>query len=737
MKLLLSKKIITAFAIVLASLGFSNWLLLQIPKKQNVANYWVKHTNQVLTQSEKTLSIIKDAETGQRGYLLTGDKTYLEPYNQATTKIDEYVQKLQKLTADNPHQQRRITILKQQIDTKLAELKQTVELREKQGFEAASSVVLSGKGKQYMDKIRQTISEIQQEENNLLDYRTTEEEVRTQATNNTFIILIWLDIGLVCIIFYLINNDVFKRAKVELALREAKARFKNAFNNAPFPLMIHAEDGKVDKINDAWQELSGYKQAEIPTIADWAEKAYGDQKELVIAHINKLYKLNEKNYEGEYIISTSSGEKRIWDFSSAPLGITADGRKLVLSTAVDVTARVQLEDERIQLLENAEVARNKAVAANQIKDQFIAVLSHELRSPLNPILGWTNLLKSRKFDEATTNKALDTIERNVKLQIQLIDDLLDISRILQGKITLNEITVDLNFVIDAAIETVRLAAEAKSIQIQTQFNTNEALVKGDINRLQQVLVNLITNAVKFTPNKGQVKVSLSIPNPQYLIPYAQIQVCDTGKGVSPEFLPHVFEQFRQADSSTTRNFGGLGLGLAIVSHLVELHGGTVAAESKGEGQGATFTVNLPLISPAYNVPSNLQRQSVPSLEGIKILIVDDESDTRELLSFMLEQYGANVTVASSAHDALNTFQQYQPNILLSDLGMPEIDGYSLIRQIRTLRAEQGGQIPAIAITAFATDVDKHQVLAAGFNGHIAKPVAASELVALVTELVLK
>jgi signal transduction histidine kinase len=263
---------------------------------------------------------------------------------------------------------------------------------------------------------------------------------------------------------------------------------------------------------------------------------------------------------------------------------------------------------------------------------------------------------------ATVSKALNTIERNVKLQIQLIDDLLDVSRILRGKVSLNQTTVDLFSVIDGAVETVRLVAEAKSIQIKTHFNTNKAIVKGDINRLQQVIVNLLNNAVKFTPNLGRVEVSLSI-NSQAAIPYAQIQVSDTGKGISAEFLPNVFEHFRQADSSTTRNFGGLGLGLAIVKHLVELHGGTVTAESPGEGREATFTVQLPVISSPASVASNLHSQTVPNLEGIKVLIVDDESDTRELLGFLLEDCGASVKLVASAVDALSIFLEYSARVV--------------------------------------------------------------------------
>lgn len=728
MKLLLNKKIIAAFAGALTSLSFSSWFFWQIPEKQDAANFWVKHTNGVLTRLETTLSIIKDAETGQRGYLLTGDKSYLEPLNQAVSQIDKYIQQIQNLTADNANQQRRVVILKQQVNAKLSLLRQTIELRQKEGLDAALQVVLTGQGQQEMNKIRQTVAEMQKEENFLLNRRTQKLEASTKATKHAFTFLIWTDIELVCLIYYLVVNEIRKRTKIEESLRQAKTHFKNAVNNAPFPLMIHTEDGKVDKINAAWEEITGYTRAEIPTVADWTEQAFGDQKDLIQAHINQLYDLNHKIHEGEYEISTSNGDKRIWDFSSAPLGLTPDGRRMVLSTAVDVTTRVQLENSRTQLLEIAQAAQSEAETANRIKDQFIAVLSHELRSPLNPILGWTNLLKSRTFDQATVNKALNTIERNVKLQIKLIDDLLDVSRILRGKIILNETTVDLFSVIDGAVETVRLTAEAKSIDIQTHLYTNEAIVKGDINRLQQVFVNLLNNAVKFTPNKGRVDVSLSI-NSQAAIPYAQIEVSDTGKGISAEFLPYVFEQFRQADSSITKNFGGLGLGLAIVKHLVELHGGTVNAESSGEGRGATFTVQLPIISSPAAVASNLHSQSVVNLEGVKALIVDDESDTRELLGFLLEDCGASVKLVASAADALSIFLQYQPNILLSDLGMPKMDGYSLIRQIRTMSPEQEGEIPAIALTAFATDDDIQKVVAAGFNRHIAKPVETSELVA--------
>ncbi|MEH2237642.1 PAS domain S-box protein [Nostoc sp.] len=391
---------------------------------------------------------------------------------------------------------------------------------------------------------------------------------------------------------------------------------------------------------------------------------------------------------------------------------------------------------RAQLYEAEKTARAQAETANRIKDEFLAVLSHELRTPLNPILGWAKLLRTRKFDEAARIRALETIERNAKLQTQLIGDLLDVSRILQGKVRLNLYAVDLKVAIASALETVRLAAEAKSIEIQTVLSHDIGKVLGDGDRLQQVMWNLLSNAVKFTPTEGKVEVRLEQVGLD-----AQIQVIDTGKGINPEFLPYVFDYFRQADAKTTRVFGGLGLGLAIVRHLVELHGGTVQAESLGEEQGATFTVRLPLLK-----NSELRVESAEASEpelstedtllaGVQILLVDDQPDVREFFSFALEQYGATVTAVESAAQALETLAQSKPDILLSDIGMPLMDGYMLLRELRKLPPEQGGQIPAIALTAYAGEMNYNQAMAAGFQKHLPKPVDPVELATAIVNLI--
>ncbi|MBD1879142.1 AAA family ATPase [Coleofasciculus sp. FACHB-T130] len=414
-----------------------------------------------------------------------------------------------------------------------------------------------------------------------------------------------------------------------------------------------------------------------------------------------------------------------------PQELNEDDQAFILALAQQCAQAIA----RSHLYEAERTARSAAEAANRVKDEFLAVLSHELRTPLNPILGWAKLLRSRKFDAATSDRALETIERNAKLQTQLIEDLLDVSRILQGKLSLNVYPVDLVSTIEAAIETVRLAAEAKSIQIQTILEPDVGQVSGDANRLQQVVWNLLANAVKFTPAGGQVAIALEQVGSQ-----AQIRVTDTGKGIAPEFLPYVFDYFRQEDGTTTRTFGGLGLGLAIVRHLVELHGGTVSVSSPGEGQGATFLIKLPCLqndrerqSDEKDNLSVLTFDSLP-LSGLQILVVDDDADMREFLCFLLEQYGATVTSVASAVAALTTLSQSQPNVIISDIGMPEINGYMLMRQVRSLKPDQGGNIPAIALTAYAAEMDYQQAIAAGFQQHISKPVEPEALVKAIASL---
>ncbi|HEY0101070.1 MAG TPA: response regulator [Pyrinomonadaceae bacterium] len=409
----------------------------------------------------------------------------------------------------------------------------------------------------------------------------------------------------------------------------------------------------------------------------------------------------------------------------------------------EVTERKQAEEERARLLIREQAARAEAERANRTKDEFLATLSHELRTPLTAILGWTHLIRGGNLDMSMMARALETIERNARSQSQLIDDLLDVSRIITGKLALDFHPVELSAIIEATIDTVRPMAEAKSIHVKPQLKTSHCMVSGDPARLQQVVWNLFSNAVKFTPEGGHVEVGLKCDER-----HVELEVRDTGQGIAPEFLPYIFDRFRQADGTTTRKHGGLGLGLAIVRHLVELHGGAIRAVSDGDGQGATFTLSLPLASgaqasgngaPAPDAATEVEAHGSLAksavLEGLRILVVDDEADTRELVQEVLGRQGAEVQTSGSVAEALRTLAQWQPDLLVSDIGMPFEDGYELIRRVRKLYGDGArGQIPAVALTAYAGVEDSKRALAAGFQMHLAKPVDPKALISTLARL---
>jgi PAS domain S-box-containing protein len=436
-------------------------------------------------------------------------------------------------------------------------------------------------------------------------------------------------------------------------------------------------------------------------------------------------------YSGETVIRTLKG-KRLNVLLTITFPPASEYYDRVIVTLLDITDRQQAQKERERLLESEKAAREEAEAANRIKDEFMAILSHELRSPLNPILGWTQLLKTYKTDLQKLDQGLDTIDRNAKLLLELIDDLLDVAKILRGKITLNLAPVNLIKAIEGALDTVSTAAKAKSIAISTRLNP-VGKINGDFARLQQIFWNLLSNAVKFTHNGGKVEVGVDRVGDE-----AQITVSDNGKGIAPEFLPHVFEYFRQADGSVTRKHGGLGLGLAIVRHLVELHGGVIAVTSPGTDCGATFIVSLPLIttnSDSNNRDSSLELSTSRSnLAGMKILIVDDDRDNLDFLTMALECDRAFVISASSASETLSLLEEFSPDLLVSDIAMPNMDGLTLIKSIRSRSAETGGNIPAIALSAYARESDRQKAIAAGFQAHVAKPVNISFLTTTILEI---
>src|SRR5437588_3821794 len=394
----------------------------------------------------------------------------------------------------------------------------------------------------------------------------------------------------------------------------------------------------------------------------------------------------------------------------------------------EMAVRKQAEEERAQLLVREQAARAEAELANRTKDEFLATLSHELRTPLSAILGWSHLLRTNKLGEVDLARGLETIERNARVQSQLIDDLLDVSRIISGKIAIEPRAVELATVIEAAIDSVRPAFEAKEIQFEMDVESRDCIVLGDANRLQQIFWNLFSNAVKFTPQSGRIRVR--VREHDFGV---KVSVIDTGVGITPEFLPYIFDRFSQADGSTTRAHGGLGLGLAIVRHLVELHHGRVEVESEGEDRGTTFTVTLPIAATTraadneFLLAENVLPASAKIFDGVRILVVDDEADSRDLISTLLTRCGSEVRCSESAAEAIRAFAEWSPDLLLSDIGMPNEDGYSLIKKVRKLRSKRAKQVPAIALTAYATDEDRSAALAAGFQLHLAKPVEPKSL----------
>jgi signal transduction histidine kinase/CheY-like chemotaxis protein len=401
----------------------------------------------------------------------------------------------------------------------------------------------------------------------------------------------------------------------------------------------------------------------------------------------------------------------------------------------DVSARMRLSLERERRLELETAARESAEEAGRLKDEFLATLSHELRTPLHSMAGWVHILQTGNLPPERRERALATIARNVSAQAQLIDDLLDVSRILAGKMRLEVVPLNVQTVVEAALETVRPAAEAKSIRLQTTL-ASDCAVMGDPGRLQQVIWNLLSNALKFTPKGGRVQVVLSCHESA-----AEILVSDTGKGIEPSFLPHVFERFRQESGGASRSQGGLGLGLSIVRQLVELHGGTVHAESEGEGRGSSFKIRLPLailqrVGPRASPVAELAPAagSVAELLGVHVALVDDDADAREMLQLTLEQCGARVRSAASAAELMRLLESEVPDVIVSDIGMPDEDGYALIRRIRALPPEKGGTCAAVALTAYARTQDRTSALLAGFNNHVTKPVDANELFAVIASL---
>ncbi|MEG4395637.1 chemotaxis protein CheB [Microcoleus sp. BROC3] len=541
------------------------------------------------------------------------------------------------------------------------------------------------------------------------------------------------------VVMVLIDIDALKRSTKTL---EAARNYAEAIvETVQTPLVVLDADFRVNKANRSFYETFQVSSSEIAktSLFELGNRQWNIPQLQWILEDILVSDVQLENFEWTHLFD-KIGEKTM--LLNACKLEREDRALMILLSIEDITERKQFDTERSQLLYQEQLARQQAETANRAKDEFLANLSHELRNPLTPILGWTQILRSGKLKEAAANRALEVIERSARMQSQLIEDILDLARITSGKLALNTNSIDLVWVVQAALDGVQLSADAKNIQVVSQLSC--ATVLGDADRLQQVVWNILSNAIKFTPTGGRVEITLSaIEN------HAQLRVSDTGKGIRADFLPYIFDRFHQGDSSSVKANQGLGLGLSIVRHLVELHGGTVEAGSPGEGQGSTMTLKLPLrslpqeLTSAMNLkstvlagPLNPSQDIVPSLEGLHILVVDDRIDTRELLAFVLESYGAEVLTVESARSALAALTENpgKYDVLISDIGMPEEDGYFLIREVRALAAEAGGEIPAAALTAYASDKERQRAIEAGFQTHIAKPVQPVKLALMVANL---
>jgi PAS domain S-box-containing protein len=742
MRWTIEKKIMAGAGLVLAILLINALVSYRATRRLIDNERLVTHTYEVIAELEGVMDTMDDAETGERDYLLTGEEAYLKSYQSAVDEIHARVERLVRLTTDSTYQQARLPDLERQIADRLGNLKSRIDWSKGVSAEAARQFVLSGAGEHQMDGLRQNVSGMESEENDLLKRRSEELKASGRNAFLTDFVANLIACALLLSVSYITVSDATARKRAEEALRQQREWLHVTLSSIGDAVIATDTNGAVTFLNPVAESLTRWKE----------EEARGRPLREVFNIVNEqtrqtvenpaIRAMRESSVVGlanHTMLIAQDGAEIPIDDSGAPIKGAAG--KIIGAVLIfrDITERRLAEEERSKLLASERAAREKAEAASRSKDEFVAMISHEIRSPLNSILGWAQMLRRGKFDQEETERAVEIIERNARSQSQLIEDLLDISRVITGKLTLNVRSVNLTQIIEAALDSIRPAAEAKDIQLQARLEPAGSLVSGDPNRLQQIVWNLLSNAVKFTPRNGGVDVSLESVDSQL-----QITVRDTGVGINSEFLPFVFDRFSQANTSSERKYGGLGLGLAIVRHLAELHGGAVRADSPGEGQGAKFTVTLPVKAVRYEM-SEVERATLGAenagsladaimLDGLRVMVVDDEEETRDLLTAMLTRRGAEVTACASAAEALAEIERRRPLVLVSDIGMPDEDGYALIGKLRALGTELGGDIPAVALTAYARSEDRMRALASGFQMHVPKPIEAGELIVVIASL---
>lgn len=741
------RRVLAGGVLLLVLLLINAWLDLRAINVIQRNNESVSRTQSMLLSLETTLSLAKDAETGTRGFIITGDESYLQPYRTAVATLPGELKELSEYTAENPKQAELTKQLKNGINRKLSVLKTGIELRRRGGLEAVIANVKKGnnRGKQEMDSLRFLVQQMGDPERDLLLVRLAESDRQIQQSRVTFVMASLAACSLLVLSVWSLTMELSTRRRAEAEIQQQRETLHVTLNSIGDAVIATDRDGNVTFMNPVAEMMTGWPEDEAcgaPLDRVFRIEQAGTRTPVDNPALRAMREGLIVGLANHTVLVDRQGREHHIDDSGAPIrGANGDitGAVLVFH---DVTSRREIEEQRDRLLVEEQKARTDAEAANLAKDQFIAVLSHELRTPIQPILGWVHLLSEEDLSVEARKVALETIERNVRLQARLIEDILDLSRIATGKIQVTHGIVDPAKVVRESVQGQLPTAQAKSISVVMDLEETPLEISGDPDRLHQVVWNLLGNAIKFTPKGGCIHVRLRRKDSN-----VEIEVQDDGPGIAPDFLPYVFERFRQSDSSSTRTHGGLGIGLTIARQIVELHGGTIQAESDGEGHGSTFRVRLPIrpfrgeTEPA-DEPS-LSRNGGPApmsslplpLAGLEIVVVEDEPDSLRLVLTVLRRNGAKARGCASAQEGRDALNQSVPDIVVSDIGMPGEDGYQFIEAVRRRPRERGGEVPAIALTAFTGIEDQRRALEAGFDRHLAKPIEPWDLVEAIVEVV--
>jgi PAS domain S-box-containing protein len=713
--LVIGAGLVVALLIVDAALSYKN------TRDLNKHAQLVTHTTEVLIALEEVVSTTKDAETGQRGYIITGETSYLAPYHAAQAELPKKVARAKLLTVDNPRHQERFATLEKHIADKMQELERTVELR-KTNFEASRQVVLTDEGKKAMDAVRSEVSDMESEEQALLRERTEQAVRAYRVAIITGVLATLLALVMFGGFIYLLRQNFLTRAKAAAVVHDQREWFRTTLASIGDAVIATNTEGRITFLNPVAQQLTGWNESE----------ACGRPLEDVFKIVNEQTHETVENpaakalREGTIVglanhtllINKQGGESPI-DDSASPIRNTEGEIVGVVLVFRDVAIRRQAEKA---LHERSE----QLAEADKMKNEFLAMLAHELRNPLAPIQNALHLIRLQGFDKAENAPELWTImERQVESLVRLVDDLLDVSRITRGKIGIQKQPVDVNAIVSRAVESSRPLIEARRQKLEVSLPYEPMRVDADLTRMTQVLLNLLNNAAKYTPEGGHIWLTVERRDGEVVF-----CVRDDGVGIPPEMLSKVFELFSQSEQTLDRAEGGLGIGLTLARRLTEMHGGTVAAFSNGPGKGSEFVVRIPLLTnPSPIAASALARPAVDGQPrkagGKQVLVVDDNRDAANTMALLLRKWGHEVNMAYDGNEALTAADTYKPDLILLDIGLPGRDGYEVARLIRSQPALAGTAI--VALTGYGTEKDRERSQAAGFDEHIIKPVDFARL----------